>query len=223
MSCTIYLIRHCEALGNKTGTFQGSIDSDITEIGAKQLECLTERFKNIHIDKIYSSPLKRAHKTALAVSAATNIPVITETGLSEIDGGNIEGMTYADIYKKYPYLEYDWTFAPYNFAPPNGENMRDAYKRITDTVLRLVRENDGKQIAIASHGGVIRCLLCFLMCNDILKLNDVIWSDNTSVTKINFKNDMSAEFEYLNSTVHLPAEYLPQGSRIASYIKVEDK
>ncbi len=218
MSCTIYLVRHCEALGNKTGTFQGSIDSDITEIGAKQLECLTERFKNIHIDKIYSSPLRRAYKTAEAVAKAANKAIITEKGLTEIDGGDIEGMSYADIYKKYPYLEYDWTFAPYNFAPPNGENMRDTYKRIVSTVLKLARENDGKEIVLATHGGVIRCLLCYFIYNDILRLNDVIWSDNTSVTKINFKDAMGAEIEYLNSTSHLPAEYLPEGSRIASYI-----
>lgn len=223
MSCTIYLIRHCEALGNKTGTFQGSIDSDITEIGAKQLEFLTERFKNIHIDKIYSSPLRRAQKTALAVATATGKSVITEKGLTEIDGGDIEGMSYADIYKKYPHLEYAWTYAPHNFSPPNGECMNDTYKRIVDTFLHLVKQNEGKEIVLASHGGVIRCLLCFLQYNDILRLNDVIWSDNTSVTKIIFKDDMSNKIEYINSTEHLPAEYLPAGSRIASYIQVENK
>ena len=38
MVTTLYLIRHCEALGNINDTFQGSIDEDITEKGAKQLE-----------------------------------------------------------------------------------------------------------------------------------------------------------------------------------------
>ncbi len=221
MVCTIYLIRHCEALGNKTGTFQGSIDSDITEIGAKQLECLSKRFEAIHIDAVFSSPLKRAYKTALAAARPSKLSVTVDDGLSEIDGGDIEGMTYAQIYKAYPQLEYDWTFSPQNFAPPNGENMRDTYKRITETVLKIARENNGKSVAIASHGGTIRCLLCFLLYGNIEKLNDVIWSDNTSITKIIFNNDMSHTVEYINNTDHLPAEYLPAGSRIASYIKGE--
>mgnify|MGYP002520493897 CR=1 FL=1 len=37
--------------------FQGSTDLDISPIGEKQLEYLKKRFENIHIDKIYSSPL----------------------------------------------------------------------------------------------------------------------------------------------------------------------
>ncbi len=221
MSCTIYLIRHCEALGNKTGTFQGSIDSDITEIGAKQLEYLSKSFEDIKIDAVFSSPLKRAYKTALAAAKPHNTPVITNDGLREIDGGDIEGMTYAQIYKVYPHLEYDWTYAPQNFAPPNGENMRDTYKRITEAVLKIARENDGKSVAIASHGGTIRCLLCYLTFGDIERLNDVIWSDNTSITKIIFNDDMSHKVEFINNTDHLPAEYLPAGSRIASYIKGE--
>ena len=33
----IYLVRHCEAMGNHKRLFQGSTDCDISEIGAKQL------------------------------------------------------------------------------------------------------------------------------------------------------------------------------------------
>ena len=43
----IYMVRHCEAMGNVKRLFQGSSDFDISEIGAKQLEYLKNRFKNI--------------------------------------------------------------------------------------------------------------------------------------------------------------------------------
>ena len=56
----IYFVRHCEATGNLNRTFQGSTNTDITDLGAKQLEKLSERFKEISLDKIYSSPLLRA-------------------------------------------------------------------------------------------------------------------------------------------------------------------
>ena len=45
----IYLVRHCEAMGNHKRLFQGSTDCDISEIGAKQLQYLKERFH----EKIY--------------------------------------------------------------------------------------------------------------------------------------------------------------------------
>ena len=43
----IYLVRHCEAMGNHKRLFQGSTDSDVSEIGFKQLEYLKKRFKSI--------------------------------------------------------------------------------------------------------------------------------------------------------------------------------
>ena len=60
----IYVVRHCEALGNVMRIFQGSTDLDISELGAKQLEFLRKRFKNIELDRVISSPLLRARKTA---------------------------------------------------------------------------------------------------------------------------------------------------------------
>ncbi len=219
MVTTIYLIRHCEALGNKSGTFQGSIDSDITEIGAKQLEFLSRRFSEIKLDKVYSSPLLRAFKTAQAAALSATEPVVVHDGLTEIDGGDIEGMTYADIYNKYPEIEETWTYSPQDFAPPNGESMRKAYSRIYETVINIVRENKGKTIAIASHGAVIRCLLCAVTEGSIERLNNVAWCDNTSVTKLVFDDDMNAAAQYINDVSHLPQEYLPVGSRIASYIQ----
>lgn len=223
METVVFIVRHCEAMGNKSGTFQGSIDSDITDIGARQLDFLAERFADIKLDKVYSSPLLRAYKTAEAVGRAQGLPIVKYDPLTEIDGGDIEGMTYADIYTTYPEIEETWTYAPQNFAPPKGESMRDAYERIFKAVFTLAKENKGKTIAIASHGAVIRCLLCAVTEGNIERLNNVTWCDNTSVTKLVFDDDMNCSVEFINDTTHLPDEYLPSGSRIASYIQREEK
>ena len=94
-----------------------------------------------------------------------------------------------------------------------------SYERISNAVFNLVKENKGKTIAIASHGAVTRCLLCKLIYDDIEHLNDVVWCDNTAVTKIVFDENLEAKIEYINDTSHLPDEYLPSGSKIASYIQ----
>ena len=61
------MVRHCEALGNVKRLFQGSTDLDISETGEKQLEYLKRRFEEIKLDRVYTSPLIRAYKTALAI------------------------------------------------------------------------------------------------------------------------------------------------------------
>ena len=45
----LYIVRHCEAVGNRDRTFQGVSDCDITELGQKQLDHLADRFKDIKI------------------------------------------------------------------------------------------------------------------------------------------------------------------------------
>ena len=46
MVTTLYLIRHCEAIGNIRNVFQGSIDEDITEKGQLQLAKLAKGARN---------------------------------------------------------------------------------------------------------------------------------------------------------------------------------
>lgn len=65
----IYIVRHAEAEGNTNRMFQGSVDTNISENGEKQLERLMKRALDFDVDKIYSSPLKRAQKTAEAFRA----------------------------------------------------------------------------------------------------------------------------------------------------------
>lgn len=221
METTIYVIRHCEAEGNRTGRFQGHIDSDITEIGESQISCLAERFRDICVDRVFSSPLMRAKKTAKAVADIKNLPLEIENDLIEISGGEIENMTYPDIYAKWPYVEISWVKAPYDFCAPGGESMKQVYERIWRAVKKIIQENEGKNIVISSHGAAIRCLLCRLTKGDIKNLNDVSWSDNTAVSKFIFDKELNCRTEFLNDASHLSEELLPKKSRITSMIKAD--
>ncbi len=213
---TIYVIRHCEAKGNTLRIYQGHTDLDITEMGAKQLEKLSDRFKNIHIDKVYSSPLLRARKTAAAV--AKNLPIIDEKGVIELYGGDFEGMEFSKIFSDYENYEYIWQNRPQDFCAPNGEQMRELYLRVWEAVSRIALENEGKTVAIASHGGAIRTLLCKLLFDDVERLNEVPWSSNTAVTKLIFDKE-KVKIEYMNDVSHLPEGYLPKHSRVDTFDK----
>lgn len=219
---TMYVIRHCEADGNIRRIYQGHTDLDITAMGGKQLEKLSDRFKNIHIDKVYSSPLLRARKTAAAVADAKGLPIIDEKGVIELYGGDFEGMEFSKIFSEYENYEYIWQNCPQNFCAPNGEEMRALYKRVGEAIFRLAKENEGKAIAVASHGGAIRTLLCRLLFDDVERLNEVPWSGNTAVTKLIFKGE-NVEIEYMNDVSHLPEGYLPKHSKIDTFDEKQEK
>ena len=97
MVTTLYLIRHCEAEGNIQEIFQGKTDGDITPKGEQQLDRLSERFRDIPFDVIYSSPLKRALKTAQAAAKYHNVEIITDPAFAEIDGGEMEGHKWNEL------------------------------------------------------------------------------------------------------------------------------
>lgn len=211
---TVYLIRHCEAEGNVLGIFQGTTDLDISATGKKQLEFLSERFKNIHIDKVYSSPLIRAYKTAEAVAKPKGLKVIADAGLTEINGGIIEGMPLTDIFENFPDLEYKWCHEFHNFAPENGEAIRDTYERVWAAAKKIIAENDGKTIALASHGGALRTLICRLTVGALENINGVPFSDNTAVSKIVFEDTEHWRCEYINDASHVPQEFMPKKNKI---------
>ena len=70
------LIRHGESEANREGFFAGQCDVALLDKGLKQAQA-TARFiaENYKADKLYSSDLKRALDTALAVKEQTGLPV----------------------------------------------------------------------------------------------------------------------------------------------------
>ena len=212
----IYLIRHCEAMGNLKRVFQGSTDCDISETGAKQLEYLKERFKNIRLDAIYSSPLIRARKTAEAAAFGKGLEIITRQNLTELNGGVLEGRPFQEEFNSIAGLADTWNNHPQDFAPEGGEAMRNAYVRIYEEITELVRINRGKTVAAVSHGGVLRCLMCRVLYNDINRLKDVPWCENTAVTLLKIDDSDKIGVEFFNDYSHVPPEYMPKRSRIVS-------
>ncbi len=214
----IYLVRHCEAMGNHKRLFQGSTDCDISETGAKQLEYLKERFKDIKLDAVYSSPLIRAQKTAAVIAHDKGLQIITRKNLAELDGGVVEGKPFQEAFNAIPGLADAWNNHPQDFAPEGGEAMRDAYVRIYDEIITLAHQNRGKTIAVASHGGVLRCLTCRILYYDITRLRDVPWHENTSVTLIKVDDDDKITIEFFNDYSHVPKEYMPKRNRIVTKV-----
>lgn len=214
----IYLIRHCEAMGNHKRLFQGSTDCDISEIGAVQLKYLKERFMDLKLDAVYSSPLLRAQKTAEAVSYGKGLEIITRKNLAELHGGVVEGKPFQEAFNAIPGLADAWNNHPQDFAPEGGEAMRDAYVRIYDEIMALVHANRDKTIAAATHGGVLRCLTCRILYNDITRLKDVPWHENTAVTLLKIDDSDKISVEFFNDYSHVPSEYMPKRSRIVGKV-----
>ncbi len=214
----IYMVRHCEALGNVMRIFQGTTDLDISELGAKQLEFLKKRFENTNIDRVLSSPLIRTRKTAEAIIGDKDINLEIHNGLIELNGGVVEGRPFQEAFNSIEGLADTWNNHPQDFAPEGGEKMRDAYERIWEVLKNIAKENKGKTIACATHGGVTRCLNCRLLHGDIKELKNTPWAENTAVSLIEFDDALNPNVIFYNDVSHLPEELINRKSRIVKNV-----
>lgn len=205
MVTTLYIVRHCQSAGNQGGRFQGQFDGPVNEMGEKQLELLSLRFRNEHLDAIYSSPLTRAYKTAQAIDRFHDLPIQTMDGLSEIDVGEMENQLLSDIAVKYPEVARNWDNAPDLCVFPGGESMTQVYRRINDAIDQIIEENPGKTVAVATHGGVIRNLYARVEYGSIEGLRKSVVFGNTSVSVLEAENGR-LRWKSINDMSHLPEE-----------------
>ena len=212
----LYLVRHCESAGNKSNLFQGSVDCDISENGIIQLKYLRGRFRDIHIDKVFSSPLIRAYKTALAATEGKGLKVVRNPLFAEMDIGIVEGKPLDEIENYYPNFFDVWDNRMHEFSPAQGESATEVSERMWRGLEALLYdpENDGKTILVASHGAAIRTVICRLTFGNLERLSYTPWSRNTAVSLI-VKDENGVHLEYANDDSHVP-ENLRKAGRLLS-------
>ena len=94
----IYLMRHGETKWNKRSKLQGQVDIPLAPKGIEQAEMTSEGMKDIPFDHIFSSPLKRAYKTAQVVRRDRPIEIVRDDRLKEMSFGTSEGKIIGKIH-----------------------------------------------------------------------------------------------------------------------------
>lgn len=205
----IYVIRHVEAEGNLYRMMQGRWDGGVTALGSMQRDALSLRFKDIHIDALYSSPLYRARFTATAITRFHDLEINIEPRLSEIDSGHWEAMPFGNLMIEQGEQFNNFLRKPEDFYVEGAESFFDVQKRAMAALIDIAQRHEGQTVAITSHGVAIRCALTGVLG---LRLNDVDTVpifNNTGVARL-FYEDGSFTAEYINDYSHL--EGLPPSS-----------
>jgi broad specificity phosphatase PhoE len=155
----LYLVRHGQTEGNVNGQFIGATDLPLDAQGERQAQELAGRFAEIPLDDIVTSPLQRAKRTAEAIGEVTGHSPIVVPGLSEMDFGNAEGLTFHQVIEQFPELRDDLaSIANLDLKFPGGETRRGFVERVTTTFLGILERYEGKKVAAVAHGGVIGVL-----------------------------------------------------------------
>ena len=176
MKTIIYLIRHADTIDengirNTKETMQEINEKEILSIdGEKQSKKLSENNELQNLDVIWCSNYSRAKQTAKYIAGANKTQYNIDERLGERKLGNIEDLAnfMNDKETRDPSRE---QLAFPDFKTRDGESANETNKRMTDFIDFILKEYEGKKIAIVSHGGSIKFyLLSYCKVNRDLNL-----------------------------------------------------
>lgn len=157
----VLLVRHGATDWNLQGRCQGATDLDLNEVGVRQAEQIAASLTNETIHGIYSSNLKRAQQTAQFIGLHHQLPVLIETDVRELDHGELEGLTFAEIKKNYSQFIQKWRIEPAEIQVPGGERLVDVARRAWNGLNRIVQLHTAQEtLVVVSHNFPILGIIC---------------------------------------------------------------
>ena len=147
----LLLARHGETDWNRERRVQGHTDRPLNPAGQAQARELAGTLELEPLDAVYSSDLGRAYDTALAVAKPRGLEVVQVTALRERHFGTWEGLTDAEILRRFPQA----SSGPWG----DGEAPDEMAVRVVAALRTIAAQHTGGQVLVVSHGGPIRAIL----------------------------------------------------------------
>lgn len=187
----LYIIRHGETDWNKDKRLQGQSDTELNEYGIELAKITSDALKNIEFDYIFSSPLKRAYRTAEILKRDRNVDIVTDNRLKEIGFGINEGVPASEVTEDFHYF-FD---APEKYVPAEGgetyEQLCARSRDFIDSVIIPLSEKEPQSnVLITAHGALNKSMMIYLNHLEIKNMWDGVFQKNCCVNifEINGKN-----------------------------------
>mgnify|MGYP001193922072 FL=1 len=190
----LLLIRH--GLPEKVVTTDGSpADPPLSDIGLKQAELVAEYLKDVRLDRLYSSPMRRAHQTAIPLAREQGLDIETEEGVAEYDR---DAGSYIPVeqLKEENYEQWQNLMK----GEMGSVDFRVFYDTVVSSLARIADDNRGKTIAVTCHGGVVNAWTA-----NVLGLQPVMFfnPNYTSVSRFMVASTGEKSVITLNEHFHL--------------------
>ena len=168
----LILLRHGQSQWNLENRFTGWKNVPLTEKGEVEAKKAGEliRKHNISIDRVFSSVLERANRTAeIAIKQSelnnlldnNEIIMTCSEKLNERDYGDLVGLNKQETADKFGKDQVHIWRRSYDTPPPNGESLKDVVERVSPYFKENIKPliDKGENILIAAHGNSLRAMM----------------------------------------------------------------
>ena len=162
-SCRVYLFRHGETANSKEVCFNGHFDIGLSENGENQFRDWAQVLKDEPFKAIYSSDLTRTRTSAQLLGEPHQLEPVAYPELRELCFGDWEGLSVAEVEKRYPDQLEERMKNIEKFQVDGGETFQQLQERVVPKFEEIIARHSNEQIAMVCHGGVNRVILSHLL------------------------------------------------------------
>lgn len=152
----LYFVRHGQTDWNARHLTQGWTDIPLNETGIQQAKTLHDKLaqSGLSFDAVFSSPLKRAQRTA-EIATAGNYEIIFDDRLKERNCGEFEGKPSGSIFDN---CDIDFFDPVLNSSAFGVEPINDMTNRVRDFLndLQTKYSKDANILIFTSNGVMLR-------------------------------------------------------------------
>ena len=206
----LILLRHGQSQWNLENRFTGWKNVPLTEKGEVEAKKAGEliRKHNISIDRVFSSVLERANRTAeIAIKKAelnnllenNKIIMTCSEKLNERDYGDLVGLNKQETADKFGKDQVHIWRRSYDIPPPNGESLKDVVERVSPYFKENIKPliDKGENILIAAHGNSLRAMMIELGMYKPEEISNIELPTGSPLC-INLDQGRLVDFKYLD-------------------------
>jgi probable phosphoglycerate mutase len=196
-----HLLRHGQTEHTPERRYSGRNDLPLSRTGRAEAEAAAVRAKELGIEDVVASPLRRTQETAEIVAAALGLPVQYDKDLVELDFGKLEGLTFDEAAAAHPLAARRFS-ADVSVAAPGGESVADVSARVARARRRILSEHAGRTVLVVSHVTPIKLILAAGMAVGDEVVHRV-FLEAASLCTVTWSSDGRSSVRLVNDTAHL--------------------
>ena len=192
----LYIVRHGETEWNVIKRFQGQLNTPLTEKGMEKLRKTGKKLKNILFDQVYTSELGRTVASAEIILNENNgyknnkLELQKLAELNEVYFGVWQGLTYEEVFLKYPEEGKNYFYNVKNYKAENveAEKLEDALERFLKGINKILDSHESGNILVVTHGTVFEMFMNYVANNSIFDIDERTLMGNGDYKVFSYKD-----------------------------------
>ena len=193
----LVLVRHGETIWHEENRYAGISDVALTPRGYEQAKLLAAWARSAGLDAVWVSPLLRAQETAALAARAAGLTPQVDERLHELDFGQGEGRTIAEMEQLFPEALAAYLADPVTHHLPGGVDPQKVVECVIACFKDITLAYPGGRVLVVAHTTLFRLALCRLLGIPLRLYRTVFpFIRHEALTEIRLVGDTMALFEF---------------------------